>query len=75
LPRKLRQLRAELRALGFALIRTNGSHETWRHPSGIKATVAGADEADAKRYQERDLAEARAAVARAGGGGSTIRKD
>ncbi len=74
MPRKLRQLRADLRALGFVLVRTTGSHETWRHPTGVKATVAGADGADAKRYQEGELAEARAAVA-AAGGKTTIRKD
>ncbi len=55
-------------------MRTTGSHETWRHPTGVKATVAGADGADAKRYQEGELAEARAAVA-AAGGKTTIRKD
>jgi len=62
-PRKLRQLRADLRALGFAPIRQVGSHQTWQHPTGAKVTLAGADGADAQRYQERDLRDARAAVA------------
>ena len=65
MPRKLRQLRADLRALGFVLVRTEGSHETWQHPLGQKVTLAGASGADAQRYQERDLREARAAVAAA----------
>ena len=62
MPRKVRELRAELRRAGFVLVRQEGSHETWRHPSGAKVTLAGADGADAQRYQERDL---RQALARA----------
>lgn len=65
MPRKLRQLRADLRALGFVLVRQSGSHQTWQHPVGLKVTLAGADSADAQRYQERDLRDARAAVAAA----------
>jgi len=64
MPRKLRQLRADLRAAGFMLVRQDGSHQTWRHPSGQKVTLAGADGDDAQRYQETDLREARAAIAR-----------
>jgi len=55
MPRKLRELRAELRRAGFILAHTTGSHETWRHPSGAKLTLAGRDGADAKPYQERQL--------------------
>ena len=55
MPRKLRELRAELRRAGFVLAHTTGSHETWRHPSGAKLTLAGKDGADAKPYQERQL--------------------
>lgn len=68
MPRKLRQIRADLRALGFTMIRQVGSHQTWQHPSGATLTVAGHDGADAQRYQERDLREARAALARAARG-------
>ncbi len=60
MPRKLRQLRADLRAAGFVLVRTTGSHETWEHPSGPTLTLAGKDGADAQFYQERV---ARAAIA------------
>jgi len=62
MPRKLRQLRADYRMLGFFLARQRGSHQTWRHPSGARATLAGADGDDAQRYQEDDLRKARAAV-------------
>lgn len=55
MPRKLRELRAELRRAGFVLAHTTGSHETWRHPSGAKLTLAGRDGADAQPYQERQL--------------------
>jgi predicted RNA binding protein YcfA (HicA-like mRNA interferase family) len=61
-PRKLRQLRADLRALGFVLVRQAGSHQTWQHPVGLKITLAGGDGADAQRYQERDLRDARTAI-------------
>ncbi len=69
MPRKLRQIRAELRALGFYLARQAGSHETWRHACGHQVGLAGADGNDVKPYQERLLLAARAAVeesARAG---------
>ncbi len=63
MPRKVRQIRADLRRAGFAVIRQEGSHQTWRHdPTGAQVGLAGADGADAKRYQERD---ARAAIAAA----------
>jgi predicted RNA binding protein YcfA (HicA-like mRNA interferase family) len=74
MPRKLRQLRADLRALGFVLDRQRGSHQMWRHPSGAEVTLAGADGDDAQRYQERDLAQARAALV-AHTGEATGRKD
>lgn len=62
MPRKLRQLRAELRRRGFAKVRQEGSHETWRHPDGAQMGLAGDDGADAKRYQESDLRAVLAAV-------------
>jgi predicted RNA binding protein YcfA (HicA-like mRNA interferase family) len=73
MPRKLRQLRADLRAAGFALVRQVGSHETWRHSSGEKVTLAGADGDDAQRYQERQVRAARVAVE--GDGTKTVGKD
>ena len=57
MPRKLRELRAELRAAGFQLDHQTGSHEQWRHPAYrvVRITLAGHDGADAKPYQERQL--------------------
>lgn len=65
MPRKLRQLRADLRALGFVLIRQVGSHQTWQHPSGQQVTLAGADGADAQRYQESDIRKSRRIIEQA----------
>ena len=55
MPRKLRELRADLRRAGFILARVVGSHETWRHPNGQRVVLAGADGADAQRYQEQEI--------------------
>lgn len=63
MPRKIRQLMADLRSAGFDLNRQKGSHRQFKHPSfaGI-VTIAGAEGDDAKRYQERQIAEAIAIV-------------
>jgi hypothetical protein len=60
MPRKLRQLRADLRRTDFDVDRTVGSHETWeyRYDSSIRVTLAGPDGADAKPYQEKQVREA-----------------
>jgi predicted RNase H-like HicB family nuclease/predicted RNA binding protein YcfA (HicA-like mRNA interferase family) len=60
MPRKPRQLRAELRRAGFLVIRQEGSHETWEHPSHTDSwfTLAGSDGEDAKPYQERQVRDA-----------------
>ena len=57
MPRKLRELRADLRRAGFAIDHQTGSHQVWRHPflPGASAVVAGSDGADAKPYQETQL--------------------
>jgi predicted RNA binding protein YcfA (HicA-like mRNA interferase family) len=55
MPRKVRELRADLRRAGFVLANTEGSHQTWRHPSGQRVILAGRDGADAQRYQERQV--------------------
>ncbi len=57
MPRKLRQLRADLRRMGFYLDHQTGSHQVWKHSliSGISVNLAGKDSADAKPYQEREL--------------------
>lgn len=60
MPRKIRQLRADLRRAGWDVVRQAGSHQIWKHPRlpGVEVNIAGNDGADAHRYQERDVREA-----------------
>ncbi|MFI5278186.1 MAG: type II toxin-antitoxin system HicA family toxin [Ktedonobacterales bacterium] len=61
MPRKLRQLRAELQHAGWRVDRQSGtSHQIWRHPLilDLEVNLAGQDGKDAKPYQERDVREA-----------------
>ena len=60
MPRKIRELRADLRRAGWDVIRQSGSHQIWKHPlvPGVEVNVAGHDGADAREYQERDVREA-----------------
>jgi predicted RNA binding protein YcfA (HicA-like mRNA interferase family) len=61
MPRKIRELKADLRRAGFTFQRRRGkgSHEYFRHPLVPEAvTLAGGDGDDAKPYQERDVAAA-----------------
>ncbi len=60
MPRKIRQLRADLRRAGWDIVRQAGSYQIWRHPllPGVEVNFAGQDGADAHRYQERDVREA-----------------
>ena len=60
MPRKVRQLRADLRRAGWDVDRQTGSHQIWKHPlvPGVEVNLAGQDGADAYRYQERDVREA-----------------
>ncbi len=65
MPRKLRELRADLRKAGWSIDRQAGSHQIWKHSAlpGDVVNLAGNDSADAHHYQERDVREA---VRRAG---------
>lgn len=69
MPRKIRQLRSDLRRAGFVLDkeRGKGSHNVWEHPDVGAAfvTLSGKDGADAKAYQEKDVRDAIALVQRA----------
>ena len=57
MPRKIRQLLADLRSAGFQLDRQTGSHRQFKHPDSPNViTLAGAEGDDAKRYQERQVA-------------------
>ena len=68
MPRKVRQLKAQLRKAGFVedSRRGKGSHSYWHHPSGAYVVLSGADGDDAQSYQERDVKKA-VAHARTGG--------
>ena len=60
MPRKLRQLRTDLRRAGWSIIRQTGSHQIWKHPllPGLEVNLVGQDGTDAHPYQERDVREA-----------------
>lgn len=68
MPRKIRELKADLRASGFGERSGKGSHTVWHHPLiGGHIVVAGNDGDDAKRYQERAVRAAIAALREAQG--------
>jgi predicted RNA binding protein YcfA (HicA-like mRNA interferase family) len=62
LPRKIRQLKAELRKLGFVEDTRGGkgSHTKWTHPliPGVTVLIAGHEGDDADYYQERQVCKA-----------------
>lgn len=60
MPRKIRQLKGDLRRAGAAIVRQRGSHGTWQHPAidGVLVELAGHDGDDAHQYQERDVRDA-----------------
>jgi predicted RNA binding protein YcfA (HicA-like mRNA interferase family) len=62
MPRKIRQLKADLRAAGFMVEtrRGKGSHAVWQHPQVTEAfvTLSGHDGDDAKRYQDDQVRKA-----------------
>ena len=60
MPRKIRELRRDLRQAGWYIEHQTGSHQRWVHPlvHDLKITLAGADGADAKPYMEKDVREA-----------------
>ena len=59
MPRKVRELIAELKKEGFVERGGKGSHRNFTHPNCSRpVTVTGRPGDDAKRYQERQVAEA-----------------
>jgi len=61
MPRKIRQLRSELKREGFSIDpkRGKGSHTYWAHPLvPYPVVISGQDGDDADRYQERDVRDA-----------------
>ena len=55
MPRKVRQLIADLERAGFVNRGGKGSHRNFTHPKGLRVTLSGGAGDDAKRYQERDV--------------------
>jgi predicted RNA binding protein YcfA (HicA-like mRNA interferase family) len=55
MPRKVRQLIAELEQHGFENRGGKGSHRNFTHTSGVRITLAGQLGDDARNYQERDV--------------------
>lgn len=55
MPRKLRQLKADLREAGAYQVSQEGSHTKWKHPLvAVKLLIlSGHDGDDAKPYQEK----------------------
>ena len=56
MPRKIRELKADLRRGGFTWRPGKGSHTVWTHPSlADEVTLSGNDGDDAKPYQEKQV--------------------
>ena len=55
MPRKVRQLLADLEKAGFVNRGGKGSHRNHIHPKGLRVTVSGNPGHDAKPYQEREV--------------------
>jgi predicted RNA binding protein YcfA (HicA-like mRNA interferase family) len=55
MPRKIRQLIADLEKAGFVNRGGKGSHRNYVHPTGIRATVSGNTGQDAQPYQEKEV--------------------
>ena len=55
MPRKVRQLIADLEKAGFVDRGGKGSHRNFTHPKGVRVTLSGGPGDDAKHYQERDV--------------------
>ena len=58
MPRKIRELKAQLAREGFVYLpkRGKGSHERWRHPLIRKTlTISGKDGSDVPFYLEKEL--------------------
>jgi len=62
MPRKVRQLIADLEKVGFVNRGGKGSHRNFTHPKGLRVTISGGAGDDAKLYQERDVRRALDAV-------------
>ena len=55
MPRKVRQLIADLERAGFANRGGKGGHRNFIHPKGIRLTISGKPGQDALPYQEHHV--------------------
>ncbi|MEA5448174.1 type II toxin-antitoxin system HicA family toxin [Leptolyngbya sp. CCNP1308] len=58
MPRKIRELKAQIQQAGFVYLpkRGKGSHERWKHPLLTKTlTISGKDGDDVPRYLEKQV--------------------
>ena len=57
MPRKIRQLKADLRQAGATQTSQEGSHAKWRHElvPETEVVISGHDGDDAKAYQEKQV--------------------
>jgi predicted RNA binding protein YcfA (HicA-like mRNA interferase family) len=55
MPRKVRQLIADLEKAGFVNRGGKGSHRNYMHPKGARVTVSGGLGDDVFPYQERQV--------------------
>ena len=55
MPRKVRQLIADLEKAGFVSRGGKGSHRNYLHPTGARVTLSGQSGQDALPYQERQV--------------------
>ena len=58
MPRKVRELIADLEKAGFVNRGGRGFHRNFLHRKGIRITISGKPGSDAKPYQERDVKKA-----------------
>ena len=62
MPRRIRQLIADLERAGFVNRGGKGSHRNFIHPKGPRVLLSGNPSDDARHYQERDVRHALEAV-------------
>lgn len=55
MPRKLRELIADLEKAGFVNRGGKGSHRNFVHPLGLRVTLSGQPGGDARHYQEKEV--------------------
>lgn len=56
MPRKIRELIADLVRAGFVTRGGKGSHRNFEHAAGFRVTISGREGDDAMHYQEREVA-------------------